>query len=244
MLTSSTIAPPSSCAATSVSMAERSPARSCSWKTLRPVGLIRSPMMQNGWSSPMTTCLLAELRTGVHVLLLLTGAVTGVAARNVPRTYRRGEWKGVSRGPSYSTSESSGSAGSERCAVPCRPRGARRSRPVSRLVQDASPSSWLLTGGRSSMDVLAPRLREQRQRAASLFCLDPDTTHLWNDLAVAVLTNAAAWPVAQRLGAGHRAGHPCGVQDALAAHSAVPHGTLDGMLDDAAEAWACRFRLW
>ena len=57
MLTSSTSAPPSTCALTSRSIADRSPARSCSWKIRRPVGLIRSPMMQNGWSWPMTTSL-------------------------------------------------------------------------------------------------------------------------------------------------------------------------------------------
>jgi hypothetical protein len=50
MLTSRTSAPPATCAATSRSMAERSPARSCSWKIRRPVGLIRSPMRQKRWS--------------------------------------------------------------------------------------------------------------------------------------------------------------------------------------------------
>ena len=47
MLMSSTSAPPSTCALTSRSIAEKSPARSCSWKIRRPVGLIRSPMRQN-----------------------------------------------------------------------------------------------------------------------------------------------------------------------------------------------------
>ncbi len=46
MLTSSTSAPPSTCAMTSRSIADRSPARSCSWKMRRPVGLIRSPIRQ------------------------------------------------------------------------------------------------------------------------------------------------------------------------------------------------------
>ena len=36
--------------------------RSCSWKIFRPVGLIRSPMIANGWSSPMQTVLVAEDR--------------------------------------------------------------------------------------------------------------------------------------------------------------------------------------
>src|SRR5438067_13725992 len=36
---------------------ERSPPRNSSANTLRPVGLIRSPMMQNGCSAPMVTVL-------------------------------------------------------------------------------------------------------------------------------------------------------------------------------------------
>ena len=43
---SRTSAPPSTCALTSRSIAEKSPARSCSWKMRRPVGLIRSPMRE------------------------------------------------------------------------------------------------------------------------------------------------------------------------------------------------------
>src|SRR5438477_4278637 len=56
-LTSSMSAPPATCCATSVSSCERSPAWSCAWKALRPVGLIRSPITQNGCSGPMTTVL-------------------------------------------------------------------------------------------------------------------------------------------------------------------------------------------
>src|SRR5579864_1593199 len=56
-LTSSMSAPPASCCATSISSWERSPAWSCAWNVFRPVGLIRSPMTQNGWSAPMTTVL-------------------------------------------------------------------------------------------------------------------------------------------------------------------------------------------
>src|SRR3979411_53906 len=55
--TSSMSAPPSTCCATSVSSCERSPAWSWAWNALRPVGLIRSPMTQNGCSGPMTTVL-------------------------------------------------------------------------------------------------------------------------------------------------------------------------------------------
>ena len=63
MLTSRTSAPPSTCALTSRSIADRSPARSCSWKIRRPVGLIRSPMRQNRRPWPMTTSLVAERST-------------------------------------------------------------------------------------------------------------------------------------------------------------------------------------
>src|SRR6266511_3933234 len=41
---------------------DRSPPRSSSANVLRPVGLIRSPMTQNGWSWPMTTVLVRDDR--------------------------------------------------------------------------------------------------------------------------------------------------------------------------------------
>src|SRR3954468_5800132 len=63
MFPSSTSAPPSACAMTSLSIADRSPARSCSWKIRRPVGLIRSPIRQNRWSWPSTTSRVADRRT-------------------------------------------------------------------------------------------------------------------------------------------------------------------------------------
>src|SRR3989454_803843 len=50
-------APPSTCCATSVSSWERSPAWSWAWNAFRPVGLIRSPITQNGCSGPMKTVL-------------------------------------------------------------------------------------------------------------------------------------------------------------------------------------------
>src|SRR3954463_3046409 len=56
-LTSSMSAPPSTCSATSVSSCERSPACSCAWNFLRPVGLMRSPITHNGCPGPMTTVL-------------------------------------------------------------------------------------------------------------------------------------------------------------------------------------------
>src|SRR5438034_9156032 len=61
-LTSSMSAVPA-CSATSSSSCERSPAWSWAWKPLRPVGLIRSPMTQNGCPGPMTTVLDRDLRT-------------------------------------------------------------------------------------------------------------------------------------------------------------------------------------
>src|SRR5579864_7176829 len=55
--TSSMSAPASTWATASDATMDRSPPRSCSANTLRPVGLIRSPMMQNGRSAPMVTVL-------------------------------------------------------------------------------------------------------------------------------------------------------------------------------------------
>ena len=47
-------------------------------RTLRPVGLMRSPMITNGWSSPMTTSRVAELMTvRVMRLGLALGLVVG-----------------------------------------------------------------------------------------------------------------------------------------------------------------------
>ena len=63
MFTSRTMAPPASCWATSISIRDRSPRRSWSWKILRPVGLIRSPMMQNGCCGLITTSREADRRT-------------------------------------------------------------------------------------------------------------------------------------------------------------------------------------
>ncbi len=60
MLTSSSMAPPATCCATSISMRARSPSRSWRWNLGRPVGLIRSPMIANGWSWPIVTVLVAE----------------------------------------------------------------------------------------------------------------------------------------------------------------------------------------
>ena len=62
-LTSSMCAPASTWASASRSTVEKSPAAISAASFLRPVGLMRSPMMQNGRSKPMTTVLVAELTT-------------------------------------------------------------------------------------------------------------------------------------------------------------------------------------
>src|SRR4051812_18712880 len=71
--TSSMSAPPSTCCATSTSSCERSPAWSCAWNAFRPVGLIRSPMTQNGCSGPMTTVLDRDWTTVSTHLPLFAG---------------------------------------------------------------------------------------------------------------------------------------------------------------------------
>src|ERR1700722_7670178 len=73
MLTSSTIAPPATCCSMSISTLDRSPLRNCCWKIFLPVGLMRSPMMQNGLSPPMATSLLAE-RSTVSISHLRSGS--------------------------------------------------------------------------------------------------------------------------------------------------------------------------
>src|ERR1700704_2367333 len=72
-LTSSMSAPPSTCCATSISSCERSPAWSWAWNAFRPVGLIRSPITQNGCSGPITTVLDRDWTTVSTHLPLLTG---------------------------------------------------------------------------------------------------------------------------------------------------------------------------
>src|SRR5919109_45888 len=62
-LTSSMSAPASVWAIASLVTVERSPLRSSSAKILRPVGLMRSPMMQKGWSGPIVTVLDRDSRT-------------------------------------------------------------------------------------------------------------------------------------------------------------------------------------
>src|SRR4051795_13260399 len=62
-LTSSMSAPASVCAIASAVTVDRSPLRSSSANVLRPVGLMRSPMMQKGCVGPIVTVLDRECRT-------------------------------------------------------------------------------------------------------------------------------------------------------------------------------------
>src|ERR1700759_3489000 len=77
------------------------------------------------------------------------------------------------------------------------------------------------------VDVVAPH----RQLLRALKRPEPNAAHLWLDLAVPLCPHAAARPVAQRLGARHRADQPGGMQHALAAHLTAPYRALDRVLD-------------
>src|SRR3954469_18031703 len=61
--TSSMSAPPATFSATSSSSWARSPACSWAWNAFRPVGLMRSPITQNGLPDPMVTVLDRDWRT-------------------------------------------------------------------------------------------------------------------------------------------------------------------------------------
>src|SRR3954452_20872967 len=61
------------CCATSISRRERSPFCNSAWSFLRPVGLMRSPITQNGGSGPMTTVLDDDWRTVSTQLPFFTG---------------------------------------------------------------------------------------------------------------------------------------------------------------------------
>src|SRR3982074_923235 len=60
---------------------------------------------------------------------------------------------------------------------------------------------------------------------------DPDAALVGLALAIAVGAHPAAWSVAQILGTAHRAAEPGRVQDALAAHAAIPDRLLQRLLD-------------
>src|SRR5579862_721815 len=67
-LMSSMSAPAATCSVASTPTRERSPSRSSAEKSLRPVGLMRSPMMTNGCPAPIVTVLDRERMT-VSMLL-------------------------------------------------------------------------------------------------------------------------------------------------------------------------------
>src|ERR1700734_718172 len=72
-LTSSMLAPALTCASASTVTVDRSPPRSSSANALRPVGLIRSPITQSGWSAPIVTLADRDRRTVSMCLSLLFG---------------------------------------------------------------------------------------------------------------------------------------------------------------------------
>src|SRR5215472_14370317 len=97
MLTSSSIAPPATCCCTSMVIRDRSPSRSCCWNTGRPVGLIRSPMIANGWSWPTVTVFVALESVVCMVLDPLRVRERAAAAQQFLRLDHRGG--GVRRVP-------------------------------------------------------------------------------------------------------------------------------------------------
>ena len=61
-LTSSTSAPAATCSSASFFTVSKLPTTISAASFLRPVGLMRSPITQKGWSKPITTSLVAEAR--------------------------------------------------------------------------------------------------------------------------------------------------------------------------------------
>src|SRR5205823_4110799 len=76
------------------------------------------------------------------------------------------------------------------------------------------------------LDVIAPERKSPRAFPG----LDPHAGHVGIDLAIPVLPNAAARSVSKALGASHRAAQASRVQDALAAHAAIPDRFLQRLL--------------
>src|SRR5262252_4186265 len=82
--TSSMWAPAASCASVSVSTRLKLPAAISAARILRPVGLMRSPIMTNGRSKPITTSRVAELITVSVMSGSLPGGVGLRVAPGVP----------------------------------------------------------------------------------------------------------------------------------------------------------------
>ena len=87
-LTSSMCAPAATCAIASASTRLKSPFFISSASSLRPVGLIRSPIITKGRSNPITTSLVAELMKCRHVRVLLFSARASTVARVARRCIR------------------------------------------------------------------------------------------------------------------------------------------------------------
>src|SRR5581483_10496620 len=68
------------CCATSTSIRDRSPACSSAWNFFRPVGLMRSPITQNGRPGPITTVLDRDSRTVSNRLPFVAGGNAEAAA--------------------------------------------------------------------------------------------------------------------------------------------------------------------
>src|SRR6476646_8088633 len=68
------------CCATSTSMRDRSPACSSAWNFFRPVGLMRSPMTQNGRAGPITIVLDDDSRIVSNRLPFVAGGAVEAAA--------------------------------------------------------------------------------------------------------------------------------------------------------------------
>src|SRR5215210_1816463 len=96
-----------------------------------------------------------------------------------------------------------------------------------RIAPGRRPVQAVVDGRAQLVDVRAP----DRQALGALVGLEPHAPHLRLDLAGPVGAHAAARAVAQRLRARHWARHAGVVQDALAAHLAVPDRPLDRVLD-------------
>lgn len=66
---------------------------------------------------------------------------------------------------------------------------------------------------------------------STLPAFNPDATHLWLDLAIAIGTHPSTRTVADTLRAVHRAGHAGTAQNALSAHLTIEERTLDDFFD-------------
>jgi hypothetical protein len=73
-------------------------------------------------------------------------------------------------------------------------------------------------------------IAKEGQPPGAFVGLNPHARPVGKDLAVAVHPYPPAGAIAQVLGTTHRTGEPGGMEDALAAHPAVPHGFFERLL--------------